>query len=35
MEHKKCDCLREKLASDIYLLFAFGEGSISLSQSIS
>ena len=28
VERKKCDGLREKLANDIYLMFAFGEGSI-------
>ena len=28
VERKKCDGLKEKLASDIYLMFAFGEGSI-------
>ena len=28
VERKKCDGLKEKLASDIYLMFSFGEGSI-------
>ena len=28
VERKNCDGLRGKLASDIYLMFAFGEGSI-------
>ena len=28
VKRKKCDGLKEKLASDIYLMFAFGEGSI-------
>ena len=28
VERKKCDGLKENLASDIYLMFAFGEGSI-------
>ena len=28
VERKKCDSLREKPASDIYLMFAFGEGRI-------
>ena len=27
VERKKCDGLREKLANDTYLMFAFGEGS--------